>query len=377
MTVPEFDRRQLELYRLRERPNRVRIETDQVRPGDPPGRADAPFVGAVEEAAARIRAARRASRPVIVAFGAHSIKNGLGPVFIRLMETGWLTHLATNGAGIIHDWEIAFQGETSEDVRTHVREGRFGLWQETGFHLNLALLLGARDGLGYGESIGRLIARGGHDVPRHAALLAEIARAGEGPEVAARAAGAADLLAALGRAGLPQGWIPVAHPWKRFSVQAAAERLGIPFTGHPMIGHDILYTHPFNACAAVGRTAERDFLRFAHAVSRLEGGVYLSIGSAVMSPMIFEKSMAMARNAARLRRERLDDYFIQVVDLAPARWDWSRGEPPPDHPDYYLRFNKTFSRMGGTLRYLCADNRDFLAGLAKELIGEGRAAHGA
>ena len=370
MNFPEFDRRRLRLYSLKERPNRTRIEEAQVKPGDIPGRADAPFLNAIREAAERIRLARQADRPVICAFGAHSIKNGLGPVFIRLMEKGWLTHLATNGAGIIHDWEFAFQGETSEDVKANVREGKFGLWQETGFHLNLALLLGARDGLGYGESIGRLIAKGGHDVPRQAMLLKEIARAGEGPPQALQAAASADLLAVLGSFGIPQGWMPVAHPWKRVSVQAAAYRLGIPFTGHPMIGHDIIYTHPLNTCAAIGRTAERDFLRFAHAVSRLDGGVYLSIGSAVMSPMIFEKSFSMSRNAALQKGLPLDRHYMMIVDLAESRWDWTRGEPPADNPDYYLRFNKTFSRMGGTMHYLSADNRDFLTALTNALEGE-------
>ncbi len=370
MSFPEFDRTRLRLYSLKERSNRARIEEEQVKPGEAPGRSDELFRKGVRESADRIRLARKAGRPVMAVFGAHSVKNGLGPVFIHLMEKGWLTHLATNGAGIIHDWEYAFQGETSEDVKVNVREGRFGLWQETGFHLNLALLLGAREGLGYGESIGRLIIRGGHDVPRQAPLLADIARAGDGAAQAAKAAASADLLAAIGRFGIPQGWMPVQHPFKKFSIQAAAHRLGIPFTGHPMIGHDIIYTHPLNSCAAIGRCAERDFLRFAHSVSRLEGGVYLSIGSAVMSPMIFEKSFSMARNVARQTGQPLDNPYLMIVDLAESRWDWTRGEPPMESPDYYLRFNKTFSRMGGTMRYLSADNRDFVTALTLELDQE-------
>jgi hypothetical protein len=365
--VPEFDRFRLRQRSLRERPNRANIERDQVKPGDPPGRADEPFRQAVREAADRIRLSRKAGRPVVAAFGAHSVKNGLGPVFIHLMEKGWLTHLATNGAGIIHDWEYAYQGETSEDVKANVKEGSFGIWQETGFHINLALLLGARDGLGYGESVGRLIARGGHDVPRQAPLLADIAHAADGHAAALKAAGAADMLSAIGRFGIPQGWMAVPHPFKKYSIQAAAYRLGIPFTGHPMIGHDIIYTHPLNSGAAVGRAGERDFLRFAHSVSQLEGGVYLSIGSAVMSPMIFEKSLSMARNAALQQGRSLDKFYLMVVDLAESSWDWSQGEPPMESPAYYQRYNKTFSRMGGTLRYLGADNRDFLTALTLEL----------
>ncbi|NUN94460.1 MAG: hypothetical protein HUU04_11875, partial [Verrucomicrobiae bacterium] len=155
--------------------------------------------------------------------------------------------------------------------------------------------------------------------------------------------------------------------WKATSAQAAAFRLGIPFTGHPMFGHDIIYTHPMSCGAAIGRAAERDFLAFVSSVSALEGGVYLSVGSAVMSPMIFEKALSMARNVARQEGRRIAGHRLAVVDLAKSAWDWTRGEPPEEHPDYYLRFNKTFSRMGGTLRYLSLDNRDFLLALWREL----------
>jgi hypothetical protein len=142
----------------------------------------------------------------------------------------------------------------------------------------------------------------------------------------------------------------------------------VPFTGHPMFGHDIIYCHPLNCGAAIGRTAERDFLTFADSVSRLDGGVYLSIGSAVMSPMIFEKSFSMAQNLYLQQGRRIESHFMVVVDLAKALWDWQKdGEPPPDNPVYYLRYCKTFSRMGGTMRYLAADNRDFLLILLHKL----------
>ena len=122
-----------------------------------------------------------------------------------------------------------------------------------------------------------------------------------------------------------------------------------------------------NRCASLGRCAERDFLSFAEAVSRLDGGVYISIGSAVMSPMIFEKSLSMAQNLAIQQGQRIDRHYIVVVDLAACAWDWSRGEPPPENPAYYLRYNKTFHRMGGTMRYLQADNRDFLLAMVSQL----------
>ncbi|MBQ3454624.1 MAG: hypothetical protein IJG25_07130, partial [Thermoguttaceae bacterium] len=152
------------------------------------------------------------------------------------------------------------------------------------------------------------------------------------------------------------------------SVAAAAVRLGVPFTCHPMIGHDIIYTHPMNKPAAIGRTAERDFLCFADSVSRLEHGIYLSVGSAVMSPMIFEKSLSMSRNLARQRGESITDFDIHVVDLAASTWDWTtQGEPPQDNPAYYLRFCKTFSRMGGKMTYTSADNRSWLLEILRRL----------
>ncbi len=232
------------------------------------------------------------------AFGAHAIKNGLGPVLISLMRDGWLTHLATNGAGIIHDWELAFQGATSEDVRANVAVGEFGAWEETGRFLNLGLLVGAYRGLGYGASIGALIADEGLDIPGRSELE-EAARGFD--RDADRASAAIDLLAALEAFSIPSGSMRVPHPGRKWSVQAAAHALGVPFTGHPMIGHDIIYEHPLASGSAIGRTGMRDFLCFAEGVSRLSGGVYLSVGSAVMSPMMFEKSLNMARNLARQR----------------------------------------------------------------------------
>jgi hypothetical protein len=288
-------------------------------------------------------------------------------VLIRLVREGWLTHLATNGAGIIHDWELAYQGGTSEDVRANVRVGEFGTWEDTGRFINLALLVGAWKGLGYGQSVGALIANQGVELPSAQELAAEVRRlAGEEP---GRAAAAADLLAAVKEFGLSTGLIRVPHPYAQYSAQAAAWSAGIPFTGHPMIGHDIIYEHPLNSGAAVGRTALTDFLVFAEGVSRLDGGVYLSVGSAVMSPMIFEKSLSMARNIALQEGRTIDRHFMLVVDLAESTWDWEKdGEPPVTDPSYYLRYCKTFSRMGGTMRYLQADNRDFLLSLVQLLL---------
>ena len=366
MNSPLFDRGRLRFRPLAERRNKVRIQADHVSPDLPPAGLAPEARLRVIEAAAAVRSARAAGRAAILAFGAHAIKNGLGPVLIRLAEKGWLTHLATNGAGVIHDWEFAYQGASSEDVRENLARGEFGLWRETGLYLNLALAVGARAGLGYGEAVGSLVHRDGLDIPGQEELVEEVsALAAERP---GEAAAAADLLAVLRRLELPPGFLAVPHPWKRFGLQAAAFRLGVPFTAHPMFGHDIIYSHPASSGAAVGRTAERDFLRFVSSVAALSGGVYLSVGSAVMSPMIFEKALSMARNVAQAEGRGLEDFRIFVVDLAPPSWDWLRdGEPPPEHPAYYLRFMKTFSRAGVPVAYVQADNRAFLAGLCAEL----------
>jgi len=366
MSFPFLDRRKLRLKPLSERKNKVQFPADAVDPSAAPQGLSTKAAVMLPEVVDRVRAARAAAKPVMCAFGAHTIKNGLGPVLIRLIRDGWVTHLATNGAGIIHDWELAYQGSTSEDVRENIRVGEFGAWDDTGRFINLALLVGAWRGLGYGQSVGALIADQGLDLPSAEELAAEVRRlAEEDPD---RAAAAADLLAAVREFHLPAGRMEIRHPFAQYSAQAAAWSAGVPFTGHPMIGHDIIYEHPLNSGAAVGRTALRDFLVFAEGVGRLEGGVYLSVGSAVMSPMIFEKSLSMARNVALQAGESIDRHYIAVVDIAESTWDWMKdGEPPVTDPAYYLRYCKTFSRMGGTMRYLQADNRDFLLSLLQML----------
>jgi hypothetical protein len=396
MAYSRFDRDRIRFRPLADRENRVSSARDIIPlsafPHPVPGDAAEAFDSTVRD----VRAARKAGRPVILAFGAHAIKNGLGRVLIALMEEGWLTHLATNGAGIIHDWELSFLGATSEDVRTNVEIGEFGIWDETGRYLNLAIAVGAYRGWGYGESVGRMIQDEAIDIPSPEELLLAIAdaageaagkpgqpgaagsgeygRAGEAKETVEtldRAAAAFDLLSLMRKFSLLPGRLAVSHPHRDTSVQAAACRLGIPFTGHPMLGHDIIYTHPMNLGAAIGRTGLRDFLSYANSVSHLEGGVYLSVGSAVMSPMIFEKSLSMSRNVARQGGRKIDDFRLSIVDIAESKWDWTKsGEPPKDDPAYYLRYCKTFSRMGGRMSYLCMDNRDFLLGLYRELAGK-------
>ncbi len=361
----EFDRSAVRMEPLSARPNKKEIERDHVAPDAQARSFRGPSRDVIVETVERIIQARQDDRSVMLAYGAHSIKNGLGPVLRQLAAQGWVTHLATNGAGIIHDWEFAFQGKSCENVEVMVRDGRFGNWEETGFAINLALNVGAYEGRGYGDSVGALIQNEGLRIPDAEQLQdVVVANLGTDPQ---RSAAAADLLDVVRQFKLEPGWRKVAHPWKKYSIQAKAFELDVPATGHPMIGHDIIYNHPMNRCACLGRAAQRDFLAFADGVSRLDGGVYLSVGSAVMSPMIFEKSLSMAQNLAIQRGSRIENHYILVSDLAHSDWDWSRGEPPEEDPAYYLRYNKSFSRMGGTMRYLQADNRDLLLTLAQML----------
>ncbi|MCF0234675.1 MAG: hypothetical protein HUK22_06825 [Thermoguttaceae bacterium] len=369
-----FPRENLEVFPLSSRVNKIDVRREAIDP--------ATYAVSLSEAARRdvratadeLRRAKELGAARILTYGAHSIKNGLGPVLARLAEDGWLTHLCTNGAGVIHDWEFAYQGFSGEDVKRYAGEGQFGIWEETGKYINLSLVAGAYRGLGYGESVGEMICNDGVEIPTSAELAAAVAAGDPGVNElfgAGRyelAAAAADFLATKARLGLRDGKIEIQHPFREYSVAYRLRRAGVRFTCCPMIGCDIIYTHPANNCAAIGRCAERDFLSYADSVSRLEGGVYLSVGSAVLSPMIFEKSLSMSRNIARREGRKIDDFSIHVVDLARSTWDWNaNGEPPADNPAYYLRYCKTFSRMGGRMTYCEADNRSWFVALLNEL----------
>jgi hypothetical protein len=191
--------------------------------------------------------ARRRDGGIVWGFGAHVIKTGLSPVLIDLMERGFVSALATNGAGVIHDYEIALAGATSEDVEAALGPGTFGMAEETGRGLNDAIASGHAEGRGLGEAVGR-------------ALLA------------------------------------LDPPHVGLSVAATAARLEIPLTVHVAIGTDIIHMHPAASGAAIGDTSLRDFRRFVANIARLRGGVYLNCGSAVVLPEVFLKAVALARN---------------------------------------------------------------------------------
>jgi len=366
MVHPKFDRSRLSIKTLAERPNKVSLKTSQIPESQKSVNLSDHGKELIKKTADKIRSARKNKKSVILTFGAHTIKNGMSPTLISLIREGWVTHLATNGAGIIHDWEFAFQGQTSEDVRENVKNGQFGIWHETGFFINLALIVGAYEGLGYGESVGKMISMEGLYIPEISYLKSEATKnIDTNHELAAASI---DLLGVIQKNRLQSGFMSIPHPFKSYSVQACAWELKVPFTGHPMIGHDIIYNHPMNHGAAIGRTALNDFLYFTESVSKLDYGVYMSLGSAVMSPMIFEKALSMAQNIEIQRNSHIDNHFMLIVDLAKSDWDWYKnGEPPVNNPAYYLRYCKTFNRMGGEMHYLTADNRDFLLELYQSL----------
>ena len=362
MPFTKFNRDDLFIKKLNERKNRVFIEKDHIPVSQKPAELSESGKYLINKTADRIKKAKRNNRSVMLAFGAHTIKNGMAPTLIAMMEEGWVSHLATNGAGIIHDWEFAFQGKTSENVRENVERGRFGIWQETGYYINLALIVGAYEGLGYGESVGKMIVNEGLYIPETSVLYQVAVKNMRSDQD--RSAAAIDLAGVIEKFGIKPGFLKIPHPFKKYSVQARAFELNIPFTGHPMFGQDIIYNHPVNHGAALGRVALNDFLSFAQSVNNLDDGVYMSVGSAVMSPMIFEKSISMAQNVKIQNNSHMDNHYMLIVDLAKSDWDWEKsGEPPADNPAYYLRSCKTFSRMGGELHYLKADNRDFLLAL--------------
>ena len=319
----------------------------------------------VDHCAERIRDARAKGAAVMLIYGAHMIKNGAALILDNLMANGWLTHLATNGAGTIHDWEYAWLGRSTECVRSNVATGTFGTWEETGRYIHLALLAGGLEGLGYGEALGRFIAGDGVDLPESDELLSLIVADPAHELAAARA----ELLHAMCNGSVPEGRCELKHRWKQASVLASADSHGVPLTVHPGIGYDIISNHPMFNGAALGRGAQVDFQKFAATLDQLDGGVVLSVGSAIMGPQVFEKALSCV-NHIRLQegREIVNDHSMHVVDLQDGGgWDWAQGEPPVNNPSYYLRFCKTYARMGGSMHYLQCDNLAFVQYLVKAL----------
>ena len=319
----------------------------------------------IDHCAERVRDARAKGAAVMLIYGAHMIKNGAALILDNLMANGWLTHLATNGTGTIHDWEYAWLGRSTECVRSNVATGTFGTWEETGRYIHFELLAGGVEGLGYGEALGRFIAEDGVDLPESNELVSLIVSDPAHELAAARA----ELLHAMRNGSVPEGRCELKHRWKQASVLASADSHGVPLTVHPGIGYDIISNHPMFNGASLGRGAQVDFQKFAATLDQLDGGVVLSVGSAIMGPQVFEKALSCV-NHIRLQegREIVNDHSMHVVDLQDGGgWDWAQGEPPVTNPSYYLRFCKTYARMGGSMHYLQCDNLAFVQHLVKAL----------
>ena len=271
----EADLSRIRTVPVTERPNKVRAE-DFARPPGAGGTGDATGSDHGRDAAAgpsfadfldslpdilearsflavvdAIVDAARSDRAVVCMMGGHIVKTGVGPLLIDLMERGVITHLASNGSAVIHDYELARWGGTSEDVEAGLTDGTFGMADETGAEMNAAIRRGADEDRGLGEALGR--------------ALEDRDAAGE-----------------------------LAHGER--SLLLAARREGVPFTVHAALGAEIIHQHPATDGGAIGQTSYTDFKRLAAALEELEGGVVLNLGSAVIMPEVFLKALTVCRN---------------------------------------------------------------------------------
>jgi len=360
-----LDLRRVKTQPLRERLSLTHCENILIPLDAEPARLAPALELQVQAAADAIRLARARKASVMLVYGAHLLRNGAALILDALMQRGWITHVATNGAGTIHDWEYAWLGKSTEGVEANVATGTFGCWEETSLNLHLALLAGALDGLGYGCALGRFICEDGVSLPTPEVLRSLIAADPANPLTSARA----DLLRFMLERGFFGGRVEVVHAWKHASILASAWRHGVSASVHPGIGYDIITNHPCFDGGAIGRAGGWDFSLFSGSVEALEGGVVLSVGSAIMAPQVFEKSLSCVNNV-RLQSglKALSGHSIFVVDLQDGGgWDWSLGEPPKSNPAYYLRFCKSFSRMGAPMHYLQCDNAAFIQHLWRAL----------
>jgi len=312
-----FDRSRLEIKPLAERTHDLHLDRWLTLDDPTP-----PFAQPqLEEVARRLVDAKSNGAARILMMGAHVLRAGVNRHIIDLIERGSLDHLAMNGAGLIHDYELARIGATTESVARYIRTGEFGLWRETG-ELNEWVAESAALGLGLGENAGRRI-------------------------------DASD------------------YPHKPLSILAAAFRHSVPVTVHVGIGYDILHQHPNCDGAAFGAASYRDFLILARTVERLEGGVLLSFGSAIMAPEVYLKALAMARNVARQNGREIRRFATAVFDLVPIQGDIHKELPKTD-PGYYFRPQKTMLVRtvadGGASFYFCGDHRATVPALRRAIL---------
>jgi hypothetical protein len=316
MPYPTFDRSRLKLEPLAGRVHDMSLSNVLALDADIPPfeNPDLPVV------AERVAQAHQNRQPVILMMGAHVIKVGLARFVIDMLERGAINHVAMNGAGPIHDFELALIGASTESVARYIQAGQFGLWEETG-RINDAIKEAAREGIGLGEAVGRMIEGG-------------------------------------------------AFPHREISVLAAGFRVGVPVTVHVGIGYDIIHEHPNCDGAALGAASYHDFLVFARSVGNLEGGVLLNFGTSVMGPEVYLKALAMARNVAHQEGREIRHFTTAVFDLLELGPDLHH-EAPKSDPRYYFRPYKTILVRtvadGGESFYVRGDHRVTFPSLYREV----------
>jgi hypothetical protein len=314
-----FDRSKLDLKPLAERKHDMLLA--EVLPLDAPGE---PFEDPqLAQVAERIIRARRIGAPVVLIMGAHVIKTGLSRFVIDLMERRMVTHVGMNGAGPIHDFELALVGATTESVARYIQRGQFGLWQETG-RINDAVAAGVRDGLGFGESVGRMI-------EEEQFLHRDV------------------------------------------SILAAGYRLRVPVTVHIGVGYDIIHEHPNCDGAALGEASFRDFLIITQTITELHGGVLLNLGTAVMGPEVYLKALSMARNIAHQEGRRINEFTTAVFDLQDLGPDVHHEAPKTDARYYYRPFKTILVRTvqdGGESFYIRGPHQGTLPALYRLLTAD-------
>jgi hypothetical protein len=306
---PQFDRSRLKIKPLNERIHDLSVDSLLALDALPP-QLDDVAMSDLDRLGQRLVQARSRGASVLLLMGAHVIRAGVARQLIDMMEQGLITHVGMNGAGPIHDYELARIGATCESVARYIRSGEFGLWRETA-EINDVVREGAANGLGLGAAVGKAI--------------------------------------------LESNW-----PHKQLSILAAGVRLRVPVTVHVGIGYDIIHEHPNFDAAAFGLASYRDFLTVCDTVERLEGGAFLCVGSAVMGPEVYLKALSMARNVAHQQGRRIAQFTTAAFDLIPIDGDFQH-EAPKANPQYYYRPWKTVLVRtvadGGESFYVCGDHR--------------------
>jgi hypothetical protein len=324
---PQFDRSRLQIKRLDERNHDLQHDS-LLALDDAPGLLDEAAMPDVATLGERLVAARARGSAILMLMGAHVLRAGVQRQLIDLLERGLITHVGMNGAGPIHDYELARIGATCESVARYIRSGEFGLWRETA-ELNDIVCNGAAAGMGLGEAVGRAI-------------------------------------------------LESDFPYKETSVLASCVRLGVPVTVHVGIGYDIIHEHPNFDPAAFGIASYRDFLTVCDTVNNLEGGVFLCFGSAVMGPEVYLKALSMARNVAHQEGRRIANFTTAAFDLIPIQGDFKH-EAAKSNAQYYYRPWKTILVRtvadGGESFYVCGDHRQSLPHLRRAALAAEQADH--